>query len=211
MKKTDGMCLFRFDFKHRLDMFLSMNFPVYLVMAVLLGVFWPRYLAGTTVLFWSASATLYLFVNVIPGKTGWGQAALTGTTFVAGWGALDWMVLGDPFRHWGWLVASFAIFLAGGFDLAGIATPRKSDPEQLLIRTRCTRLGTIFSEKALGTITLQCEQCKGCGICCDICPLGVFGELDHDHKTTFRDRDACFTCGACVKQCPESALTLSAE
>jgi hypothetical protein len=32
--------------------------------------------------------TLYLFVNVIPGKSRWGQAALTAATFVAGWGAL---------------------------------------------------------------------------------------------------------------------------
>ena len=211
MKKTDRMRQFRFDFKHRLDMFLSMNFPVYLLVGVLLAIFWPRHLAGITLLFWSALAMLYLFVNVIPGKTGWGQAALTAIMFVAGWGALDWIVLGDPLRHWGWLTASIAIFLAGGFDLAGIATPRKSDAEQFLIRIRCKRLGTIFSEKALGTITLQRERCKSCGICRDICPLGVFGELDHDHKTTFRDRDACFGCGACVKQCPESALALSAE
>jgi len=211
MKRTDRMRRFRFDFKHRLDMFLSMNFPVYLVVGVLLAIFWPRYLVGATVLFWSALAMLYVFVNVIPGKTGWGQAALTAIMFVAGWGALDWILLADPLRHWGWLTASIPIFLAGGFDLAGIATPRKSDAEQFLTRIRCKRLGTVFTEKALGTIALQRERCKGCGICRDICPLGVFGEPDQDHKTTFRDRDACFGCGACVKQCPESALTLSAR
>jgi len=85
MKKTEPMRRFRFDFKHRLDMFLSMNFPIYLVVAVVVGIFWPRYLAGTTALFWGALAALYLLVDVIPGKTGWGQAAFAATTFVAGW------------------------------------------------------------------------------------------------------------------------------
>ncbi len=210
-KKTERMRRFRFDFKHRLDMFFSMNFPIYLLVAVSLSVFWPRYLAGTTILFWTALTLLYASVNIIPGKTGWGQAAIAASLFVAGWGLVDWMWLGNPLTHWNWLIVSIVIFLAGGFDLAGIATPRKSDPEQFLIRIGCRRLGTLFGVKPIGTVTLRYSLCRGCGICHDVCPLGIIGEPDRNHKAMIRDRNACFGCSACVKQCPEAALTLRAE
>ena len=40
-------------------------------------------------------------------------------------------------------------------------------------------------------------------------PLAVFGVLDQQSKTTFQGSDACFACGALVKQCPEWALRMS--
>lgn len=207
-RKTEAMCRFRFDLAHRLDMLVPMNFPVYLVAAVVLAVFWPGYLLGATILFWSAVTALYLLVNVLPGKTGWAQAALAASVVVLGWGAFDWATCGDPLRHWGWLIAAMVVFFAAGFDLAGIASPRKSDPEQLMIRLGFKSLGKVFTEKQLGAITLDRAKCKGCGICREICPIGVFGDPDEEGKTTFCNREACFHCGACVRQCPESALEL---
>ena len=44
--------------------------------------------------------------------------------------------------------------------------------------------------------------------CSDICPIGVYGDLDEDKKITFRDQHACFACSACAKQCREGALFL---
>lgn len=210
-RKTEAMCRFRFDLAHRLDMFVSMNFPIYLAAAVVLAIFWPAYLLGATVLFWSAVAVLYVLVNILPGKTGWAQAALAASVVVLGWAALDWATHGDPLRHWGWLVAAFFVFFAAGFDLAGIASPRKSDPEQLMIRLGLKGLGKVFTEKQLGTIALDRPTCSGCGTCREICPIGVFGDPDEEGKTTFRNREACFHCGACVQQCPESALELRAR
>jgi NAD-dependent dihydropyrimidine dehydrogenase PreA subunit len=67
----------------------------------------------------------------------------------------------------------------------------------------------MFSEKALGAITLERDRCTGCGTCAGICPVSVFGELDPEKRTTFHHSDGCFACGACVKQCPEDALSLA--
>lgn len=208
MKKTDRMRRARFDLRHRLDMLLSMNFGIYLVVALGVAAFRPGCLVGMTILFWSAMAALYLLVNVIPGKTGWRQAAFSAAAVVLGWSAVDGIAGVDPRLHWGWFLATAVIFLAGGFDLAGIATPRKSDPEQWLIRRRVKKLGAVFTERDTGTVALDREKCSGCGTCRDVCPLNVFGDSDADGKTTFRNRDACFTCRGCTKQCPTSALTI---
>jgi len=208
-KKTDDMRRFRFDLRHRLDMLVSMNFPIYLIVAVALAIFWPRYLIGFTLLFWLAAVMLYLFVNLIPGKTGWAQAAFSAALVVAIWAGYDWRTSGEALAHWGWFISTFVIFFAAGLDLAGIATGRKSDPEQLLLRLGIKKLGTLYNVKDYGEITLDRDKCAGCGTCRDICPIGVYGEPDEEKKTTFADRDACFSCGACVKQCPSGALCLT--
>jgi NAD-dependent dihydropyrimidine dehydrogenase PreA subunit len=161
-----------------------------------------------TLLFWSAVAILYLFVNVIPGRTGWGQAAFAASAFVLGWITADWITLSNPLWHWHWLIVTPIVFFAAGFDLAGIATARESDPEQFLSRLRFRKIGRVFRKMDRGTINFDWDKCSGCGACRDICPIDIFGELDEEQKTTFRDRGACFACGACVKQCPESALAI---
>ncbi len=208
-EKTDDMRRFKFNLRHRLDMLLSMNFPIYLIVAVVLAIFRPQCLLGFTLLFWLAAVVLYLFVHVIPGKTGWAQAGLSAAAVVLIWAGYDWYVPGDPLAHRGWFIATFVIFLAAGLDLAGTATGRKSDPERLMLRLGIKGMGSVYTVKDYGEITLDREKCIGCGACRDICPVGVYGELDGEKKTTFADRDACFSCGACVKQCPSGALRLT--
>jgi ferredoxin len=140
-KKTETMRRFDFGPRHRLDMFLAMNFPIYLLVAIVL--------------------------------------------------------------------AAFGIFFAAGFDLAGTASPRRSDAELMMHRLGFKSFGALFSEKELGEIEPDREICNGCRACFDICPVGVYGELDEDKKITFRDQHACFACSACARQCPERALSLS--
>lgn len=209
-KKTEAMRRFDFGFGHRLDMFISMNFPIYLLAAVVLALFFREYLLGYTVLFWGGVAFLYLFMDVLPGKTGWGQAFFSAVLLALVWSTLDWRARGDPLAHWGWLMAGFAIFFAAGFDLAGTVSARKSDAELMMHRLGFKSFGAFFSDKELGEINLDRDKCKGCGSCIDICPVGVFAELDADRKTSFAQQSACFACGACVKQCPEGALALAA-
>ena len=179
------------------------------MVAIVLAIFCRQCLPGFTAIFWGAVAFLYVFINVIPGKTGWGQAFLSASLFVAVWAAIDGITAGNPLQHWGWFIATFAIFFAAGFDLAGTASARKSDAEMTMHRLGFKSFGPLFGEKELGEISLDREKCKGCGTCRDICPVGVYGDLDADRKTTFLDRDACFACRACVQQCPEEALKFS--
>ncbi len=210
-RKTDAMCRFRFDLRHRMDMLLSMNFITFLPVAVAVAVIRPQYLITFTLLFWFAVTFMYLFVNHIPGRSGWAQVLFAASALVIIWAVIDLLRLGNPLIHWGWFIASFAIFFAAGFDLAGIATGRRSDAENLVARLGFKSLGSLYREKNLGTISLERDKCKGCKTCIEICPVGVYANLDEENKTTFRDRGACFACSACVMQCPEGALSLSKE
>ena len=85
-KKTEAMRRFDFGPRHRLDMFLPMNFPIYLLVAIVLAVFWPQYLLGYTILFWGAVAFLYVFLEVIPGKDRLGPGLRLGDPSGAGVG-----------------------------------------------------------------------------------------------------------------------------
>ena len=109
------------------------------------------------------------------------------------------------------MIATFIVFFAAGSDLAGTVSPRESDAERLMQRLGLQSFGSLFSAKAVGKITLARDKCEGCESCRDACLLGVFGGLGPDKKIVFRDRDACFVCGACVKQCPQEALALAPQ
>lgn len=207
-KKTDEMQRFDFGPMHRLDMFLPMNFPVYVVIAVVLAIVAPAQLLGFTAFFWAAVASLYLLIDVLPGRTGWGQALLLALLVAIAWAGLDWYTRGTPLAHWGWLVAAFFVYFAAGFDIAGTLTPRNSDAERMMQRLGFKSFGAVFVETAGGQVQLDRDKCIGCRTCIEICPIGVFAGLDDRQKTTFRDQQACFACGACVKQCPSDALTL---
>jgi len=210
-KKCEAMLRFRFDLRHRLEMLVPMNFLVYVILAAVLALFWPHLLLDASLLFWGAVSFLYLLAPYIPGRSGWTQAMLSAAVVVFGRAAWDWIRIGDPLHRWGWSLGAIGIFLMVGFDLAGITTARKSDPEKLLRRLGIRRVGSFFSEKDIGDITLAQDRCAGCKTCWEICPVDVYGDLDENSVITFQNRDACFNCGACVKQCPEGALAICAD
>jgi len=207
-EKTDQMKRFNFNLKHRMDMLVSMNFIPYMLVAGLLAIFGRSHIPVFSAIYWGAVTFLYLFVNFIPGKTGWAQAFYLAILLSLSWAGVDWIVSGNPLKHWGWLIAVFGIFFTAGFDAAGIVSPRKSDAENMMYRLGFRKLGSLYSAGNHGQIDLKRDRCTGCRSCDSVCPVGVYGELDGDHKTTFLNRDACFACGACVKQCPEEALSL---
>ena len=50
------------------------------------------------------------------------------------------------------------------------------------------------------------ENCKGDGICADVCPENAL-EMVEDRAATVEDRvDSCILCGQCVAVCPADAL-----
>lgn len=58
--------------------------------------------------------------------------------------------------------------------------------------------------KALASIEINTELCKGCGICKRQCPVNaISGEVKQPHKI---DPAICIKCGACVGKCPFKAI-----
>lgn len=58
--------------------------------------------------------------------------------------------------------------------------------------------------KALASIEIIPELCKGCGICKRQCPVNaITGEVKQPHKI---NPETCIKCGACVDKCPFKAI-----
>ena len=57
------------------------------------------------------------------------------------------------------------------------------------------------------TLSLNQNECVGCGICEIVCPHGVFAL--ENKIARIRDLDACMECGACAKNCPTDAIGVS--
>ncbi len=61
--------------------------------------------------------------------------------------------------------------------------------------------------KGVTTIKLDVEKCNGCRMCMNVCPHPVFGPVKK--KVEIIEPDLCIECGACVKNCPEGALSVN--
>ena len=69
-------------------------------------------------------------------------------------------------------------------------------------------MGNLIYLKDVVTLELSEEKCVGCGMCLVVCPHSVFS-MDTD-RVQIKNRDACMECGACSRNCPVDALTVSA-
>ncbi len=66
----------------------------------------------------------------------------------------------------------------------------------------------------MAKITIDLEKCKGCGLCCDVCPKKIV-EIEKK-KTNAKgyftahctDDIQCMGCAMCAKMCPECAISV---
>ncbi len=68
--------------------------------------------------------------------------------------------------------------------------------------------------KIKGTIEVNTESCKGCGVCVSICPVGVL-ELGKDvngkgyyYVVMKNGEKDCIGCAGCAMICPDSVITV---
>ncbi|MBI5375395.1 MAG: 4Fe-4S binding protein [Candidatus Schekmanbacteria bacterium] len=61
----------------------------------------------------------------------------------------------------------------------------------------------------VSTLKYSPELCKGCGICAEVCPHGVF-MINGNKKASITDIDLCMECGACEMNCAFGAISVKA-
>lgn len=54
------------------------------------------------------------------------------------------------------------------------------------------------------------DKCTGVWECLQVCPVGCWTPDPETRKAVFHDGDRCIACGACVLQCSEGAIELTA-
>lgn len=57
-------------------------------------------------------------------------------------------------------------------------------------------------------IHFDSEKCTGVWQCYEVCPVGCWTPDRARQLVVFHDPERCIACGACVLQCPESAIEL---
>ncbi len=67
--------------------------------------------------------------------------------------------------------------------------------------------------KIKGSLVIDTERCKGCGVCIASCPCSVLGFSADVNGKGYRyavmvDRDACTGCASCGIICPDSCIVV---
>lgn len=60
--------------------------------------------------------------------------------------------------------------------------------------------------KNVSTLELNANLCTACRMCTIVCPHQVF--KIQNKKANIIDKNSCMECGACMKNCPEAAISV---
>lgn len=68
--------------------------------------------------------------------------------------------------------------------------------------------------KAKGRVVFNEDNCKGCGLCANACPMKIIS-LDESkinakgyHPASVQEMDKCIGCANCATMCPDSVITV---
>jgi ubiquinone/menaquinone biosynthesis C-methylase UbiE/NAD-dependent dihydropyrimidine dehydrogenase PreA subunit len=191
----------RFSLPFRLEMLFSMNFLVWLAVALAFLVFNSTAALLFSAVFWASALLLYAAYPLIPGRSGWFKSLLMAAVVSAV------IVLGRSHvsHSAGWIVVTVCVNLWLGFDLRGIVSGDTSEAVLLLNKLHIRSFGKLHkaSQKESQSVRLNYDRCTVCGLCVRLCPVNALSEKDIHIKLEQRK---CMKCGACVKQCPADAL-----
>ena len=220
-KKTETMRRVTFGLKDRLDVGFGCSLIGYLLAGMLLlilqmvsGISWfPEF----NLIFWPLLFLMYGLYPCTPGQSGWQKILSWLVLFAVGltaylivsWGNTSTDILGL-------FIGAMVVSMFIGLDFGGIAPTTKSDLDPLIARLGFSNWGNALQFEntrirlILGkeSINLDSSECIGCGICRDICPVGVYS-MDHQlKKSVMNCPSKCTACTACIAQCPTGAISL---
>ena len=209
--KTSQQCIAHFPLAFRMEMLLSMNVLVWMLLAVIALIIHPAWVPITSVIFWGAGLILYAGYPLTPFKSGWLKALMLTVATIAIFIAVSVHATGRLWHYAGWMVFSCLSILSIGFDLKGIVGDQTSEAEAFMHKLGFDAFGHFFRAKGVhkGRITQDKSRCINCDTCRMVCPRGVFGIAKNDEDIIITDDSACMKCLACVRQCTKKALILN--
>ena len=210
-----------FGLKDRLDVGFGCTFIGYLLAGILLlilqiisGISW---LAELNLIFWPLLFLMYGLYPCTPGRSGWRKILSWLVLFAAGltaylifsWGNESTDIIG---LFIGAMVGAMFI----GLDFGGVAPTTKSDLDPLIARLGFSNWGNALQFEntrirlilGVENIHLVDSKCIGCGVCRDICPVGVYSMEHKQNKSVMDCPSKCTACTACIVQCPTGAISL---
>ncbi|VAX27514.1 hypothetical protein MNBD_IGNAVI01-1399 [hydrothermal vent metagenome] len=199
-----------FSLPFRLEMLLSMNFIIWLAIAVVTILIAPKIFLPVSIYFWLTGFILYAGYPIIPGKSGWLKAGILSIIEIIAIALYTSFILIMPvFAYWEIMIGLSVINLILGFDLRGIVAGYPSEAEWLMRRLGMKSFGHIFSAEKQneGIIQQDIIRCNNCRICLMVCPKGVFDIVENQNIRIVNQQE-CFACNACVTQCTENSLVL---
>ncbi len=221
-KKTEAMKRVTFGLKDRLDVGFGCTFIGYLIVGALFLIL-PlisdiSYFLEFNLICWPLFFLIYTLYPYTPGQTGWQKIfswdIFIGVGFTAYllilWGSLSSYGIG---LFVGAMVGAMMI----GLDLGGVAPITKTDFDPLMAKLGFSNWGSVLKFEntrirlilGIEEISLERPKCIGCGVCEDVCPLGVYGMDDKQKKSVMKYPSTCTACTACVVQCPTGAISLN--
>jgi ubiquinone/menaquinone biosynthesis C-methylase UbiE/NAD-dependent dihydropyrimidine dehydrogenase PreA subunit len=209
--KTPQQCLVQFPLSFRMEMLLSMNASVWMVLAVIALAIHPAWALITSAIFWGAGLILYSGYPFLPFNSGWLKALMLTIIVIAVFIAVSVHVTSNPWHNAGWMVFTCLAIMTIGFDLKGIVGDRTSEAEAFMHRLGLDAFGHLFRAHGVhqGRITQDKDRCINCNTCRMVCPMGVFGIAKNKINVIITDDSACLKCIACVRQCTKKALILN--
>ncbi len=193
-KKTEAMLRVTFTQRERLEMAIAMWGSLSL-----------RYTLFPVLLFgWSVAPQFLLILAVLSAAVSHGCFVLPGRTFVQKAGGVAvalvlalgggvWLATFEPAT-----AAILSGLCLGGAFLVGSAFPGYSPYWQ------CNYSKIFFGYPDL-RLTVVEEDCIGCKLCWEVCPVECFAPTDR-HTYTLVNPDLCEGCMACVIQCPTDTI-----
>jgi NAD-dependent dihydropyrimidine dehydrogenase PreA subunit len=217
-KKIEAMQRVKYDILDRFDIALGCTLPFYFLILAFLLIFKRDWLFEFHAVSFPLFFIMHGFQPYLPSKYGWGKilslevaiAAAFLIYLLSSWG-------GSPYVNGLFIWAVIVTFLMG-IDFAGFSPNMKGEADEVLIRLGVRKLwifalkGTEKGAFMVGEkrIRLDPTKCIGCGLCFEICPMGLYSK-DNDQKACSIDVSRCTACKACVSQCATGAISLVAS
>ncbi len=234
--KTERQRSVRFNTKNRLEMASSFVLPFLLVLT--LPLFLALYFLNLWIWTLPILATIaihvyfvFLFWPIIPTRLGTSKVVIGSIIFLALISGGSWYVteylqnhiltaasfhgLLAIFNWWPLQILALILMIFLIYDADGMTpTLRSSLGARSWNKGKLTMLerwGSSYQLTPYGKISINLEQCTGCGVCMDVCPMLIPVIEKKKKKVSLRKPNYCVNCRACVIRCPTNALLLAPE